>query len=456
MDNLLPTYTSEEEISPRNSLEKTVDEIIDEIQEIEDISTEEIEEIIQSSKNPQNRGKSSTSAHFLDSTKFDKSVFENPSWPSREPSPEPEVFSPERREFPETNEVIGGEDLQGNRDHEEKERSFESSEDNERRNPSNREEILVHSSSTRDNMDEDTYKEKLKPVKLAGIKIEDAIKRLPVENLTEEDLESFEGKLQIIGNKLEAFNDVVGEVLVDLDDDDVNDKIKIADLGARKEKLLSSVLKHEWTIKNRIKEIRHSVPKDQTLEDERKKVEGEKALKLEIKRKSLLQKVAKMTEEIVTIGEASNMNDQKVRECLQSSLKWKEKGEYFLEERDKLLIDGIDVNVDQTQVNQLEGEINKVLEKISKKTEELKIVDEKRALYSLSKAVKENCEYPDMFGGSPGENVYKFISDMTEALTANQVREHDKIKTLMKHLKPKPKKGFWANITKHTKKLQKP
>ena len=62
-------------------------------------------------------------------------------------------------------------------------------------------------------------------------------------------------------------------------------------------------------------------------------------------------------------------------------------------------------------------------------------MDTEVLLLSLSRTVKELAVYPEAFGGEKGENVYKFRDKMTEAITANQIREKDKVDVLRKHLR---------------------
>ena len=73
------------------------------------------------------------------------------------------------------------------------------------------------------------------------------------------------------------------------------------------------------------------------------------------------------------------------------------------------------------------------------KITDLKEVDKARGLYSLSKTVKEVAVYPPPFGGAKGEDVYKFKEKFVEAVTANQIRERDKVEVLRKHLKSSAK-----------------
>ena len=80
-------------------------------------------------------------------------------------------------------------------------------------------------------------------------------------------------------------------------------------------------------------------------------------------------------------------------------------------------------------------------ELIQTKITELKAVDSKRGLFSLSKPVKELAVYPEPFNGNAGENVYKFRDKFTKALIANQIREKDRVELLRKYLKGRAKRA---------------
>jgi hypothetical protein len=57
--------------------------------------------------------------------------------------------------------------------------------------------------------------------------------------------------------------------------------------------------------------------------------------------------------------------------------------------------------------------------------------------------------YPENFIGNPGEDVYKFVLEFKEAISADHVRTSDEVKTLLKHLKGDAKK----TVGEHHKKL---
>ena len=95
----------------------------------------------------------------------------------------------------------------------------------------------------------------------------------------------------------------------------------------------------------------------------------------------------------------------------------------------------VGLNIDDESVKETAKVVDDLTDEIKKKLDDLKLIDDERGLFSLNKAVKEVAVYPPAFGGDPSENVYIFLDKMLEALTANQVREKDKVDVLRKHLK---------------------
>ena len=49
--------------------------------------------------------------------------------------------------------------------------------------------------------------------------------------------------------------------------------------------------------------------------------------------------------------------------------------------------------------------------------------------------MKENIVYPPAFSGRTGENVFKFVKDFKDAISSDQVRKSDQVKTLLKYIK---------------------
>ena len=96
--------------------------------------------------------------------------------------------------------------------------------------------------------------------------------------------------------------------------------------------------------------------------------------------------------------------------------------------------DAVGLDIDQVMKDNLADLVNKTMEAVENKVAELKDIDKEKALFSLSKSVKDLAPYPEPFRGKKGEDVYKFKVKFTEAVTANQVPEKHKVDVLRKHL----------------------
>ena len=72
---------------------------------------------------------------------------------------------------------------------------------------------------------------------------------------------------------------------------------------------------------------------------------------------------------------------------------------------------------------------------INSKVDSLYVEDERWGLYSrLENKAKDTFVYPDPFHGILGDNVYKFVKELKEAVIESQVKRSDQGKTLQKYL----------------------
>ena len=187
------------------------------------------------SGNSASRRNSSTDQQFLDQGKPVKVVPKLPTnynWPPKFPSQEPDHFDP----FDSSSinqDFISQEDLE----------VFET--------------VNLDSSST---MEEEDYKLRFRAIKIAESKVKNTKKKFLAENVTDLDVPIYVDRLEKIRNKLEDFEDIVDDLLVDLDAADATDKERIAGLEAAKDTLLQEVLSNETEVKEKIKLLITSQP----------------------------------------------------------------------------------------------------------------------------------------------------------------------------------------------------
>ena len=97
-------------------------------------------------------------------------------------------------------------------------------------------------------MDEETYKTKLRLVKVAEAKVKHEKKMFTADDLTEAHLPVYLDKLQSIKNMLGAFNEAVTDITVDLDEGNATDSQRMRDLGARETSLQDEIKVNEKTV----------------------------------------------------------------------------------------------------------------------------------------------------------------------------------------------------------------
>ena len=298
-------------------------------------------------------------------------------------------------------------------------------------------------------MEEGNFKERMRAVKLAEMKVKNVKKAFTAQNVTDMQLDDFRNRLKQIRDHLDCYNEKVSELLLDLDADNPDDQQRITTLEEGQERLLQEVLQNEKEVEAKVRELLPSKPltraeeneislktKQMNLENEKEqKLQEEKLKKIEVDKNEILHKVATLNTKVSLVKELEKLSDQQVREFLHESKTWETKLEDIRAAKvkmDKELISVGSSGEDDAQVKEAVNEISTLLDD---KIKELKKIDSDRALFSLSKTVKEPAPYPPPFAGVRGENVHKFCAKMVEAITANQIREKDKVDVLKKHLR---------------------
>ena len=170
-------------------------------------------------------------------------------------------------------------------------------------------------------------------------------------------------------------------------------------------------------------------------EEEKKVAKVEKKLRVQVDMEDVSTKASSLIEILSKIDNVSELTDLKVSEALTESKKWENKIEVITASKVKIDKDCIGLDLDQKSKDNLADLVKKAKTAVDTKVTELKDVDSTRALFSLSKSVKEMAPYPKAFEGKKGEDVYKFKQKFMEALAVNQVSEKQKIEVLKKHLR---------------------
>ena len=463
------------------TLEKTVNEIIEGIHSLHNSPTDKEElETFNLSKEVSRRRNTSTNNGILDDpVEVNPIQFPALSWPPRSPSQGSEGFNPfETSSINKGREVTPILDESFDSDVFETEAVDDVQSDPELTNALS-EQILTDdfkhllrpdlrysspdkpvdiSVITTDNqnltmMEEGEFKRKIRVVKAAKLKVKNAKKKFTAENVTDMHLDVYRQELKNIRNNLDSYDDVVTELVLDLNAENNDDQQRITAVGIEQEELLGEVLKNENEVLEKVRGLLSSKPltkaeqeginlKMKQMEidaDKEKNSKIEKTKKIEVDKEDILKRTATLKRELTKVASTKSLLDQEVRELLQDSKRWKNEMKEIDASKVKLKKDLISVGSEAPSEIELESAVKETFDLLEEKIADLKSADSERCLFSLSRTVKELAVYPEAFGGGKGENVYKFRDKMIEAITANQIREKDKVDVLRKHLRKNAK-----------------
>ena len=419
-------------LSPARDVEEIIQNILQSSPEENCVSREKFEREIQ-------RRKTSTDNDFLESSPVENPNKELFQWPPRFPSQEPEDSL-----FLSLDLAKAVEPLIEVR--EEESDVFESSLNLNQNS-------LDQAPAT---MEETAFKARMRAVKLAERKVKDVKKRFNADTLTSIHVPEYRDRLKEIRDKLDAYDDAVSDVIVDLDEDEATDKQRIAALEADQKILLEEVLANEKAVETKVKVLMQSTPltkaEQESLDLKRKQIQMaeqkeedakvEKGQKIEIDIKGFSQRTSNLKEIIEKVKPAKDLSDLEIKSILPEAKKWESKLEDLGASKVKLDKEMVGVKIDITALQKMNDAFDQLSTSIKTKLTDLTSADQERCLFSLTKPVREVAIYPPPFGGTASENVYKFRDKMTEAIQANQIREKDKPDIVRKYLK-----GFAKEVT---------
>ena len=82
-------------------------------------------------------------------------------------------------------------------------------------------------------MDAANYEARYRVIKVAAKKVKDSKKRFVADDVTHMDVDTYESRLREIRDKLDAFDDAVTDLIVDLDENNADDKLKIGSMTSK-------------------------------------------------------------------------------------------------------------------------------------------------------------------------------------------------------------------------------
>ena len=109
-------------------------------------------------------------------------------------------------------------------------------------------------------MEEGNFKERMRAVKLAEMKVKNVKKAFTAQNVTDMQLDDFRNRLKQIRDHLDCYNEKVSELLLHLDADNPDDQQRITTLEEGQERLLQEVLQNEKEVEAKVRELLPSKP----------------------------------------------------------------------------------------------------------------------------------------------------------------------------------------------------
>ena len=298
------TIDSSKEVSP------TVLEIIDDILNSSVTQGEEENLVPAEDANQVIRRNTSTDNNFLASSPVDRDRPVHFNWPPRYPSQEPEDYS--NLYYPPLQPRLVRENI------EVEEEVFEA--------------IVEEQSGT---MDLAEYEARYRVIKLAAKKVQGVKKLFLATDVASIHLHTYESRLKEIREELKVFNGVVDELIVDLDENNADDKVRITSLENYQANLLEEVKTNEREVAEKVKVLMDAQPltkaEVEQLDLQRKKLqlaekkeEEEKILKnkkAEIAIVDLSSKIANLLHVVKEVKAAKDLSDQEIKHILPKAKK---------------------------------------------------------------------------------------------------------------------------------------
>ena len=292
----------------------------------------------------------------------------------------------------------------------------------------------------------DTINARFKEVKKQASNIDILIERFNADTVNILDKDDYKTELKTIFNYLLKMQDKVSN-LQDSLDENVEDQMKINDdVNALFDETKKKVVKNETDVKvQMLKLINDSVSTSvkNTAEVEQKK--------LTLKIKNATTRFKSLKEEVSNLSDVSDMCDNDIRESLAASKEWKKDLKAFQLLKENLDIEMVTVTIEEDFNTEFQTVYDETVDLVTKFMADLTVKDKSLGLFSLAESKSKSIvQYPEPFGGSLGENVFRFIKEFKDALAGDQVRKADEVKYLIKYLKGNAK----TSLGEHHKSLQ--
>ena len=291
-------------------------------------------------------------------------------------------------------------------------------------------------------MDEVTFNEKRKTMVKLVRKAMTA-----VSDYTETDVELYDvesdnvsKRLDQVRNKMLTATDHADDLLGEIEESEDAAGVKefrIRDIEKLKGDAQEKVKENERKVKARAMivkkagDVAAAAPGEGTrAQDVAAELEGKQA-KVRVIQKQVAEKSRSLKKVVTDMTETKDMKELELRETLLESKEWLKKQEE-VQKMDSLEQEAATLKVDVVEQATLFEEMRITVEN---KITEMKRIDKEKGYHSLTHTKpKEGVVYPKPFAGEFGENVFRWIKDMKEAIDSAQIKEDDKVKKMRQYL----------------------
>ena len=309
-------------------------------------------------------------------------------------------------------------------------------------------------------MDENDYKSKLKQAKLYKRQFTTLLSTFTADNVTSIVHKNlYETKLHNIGAKFIEISNWFDSLIVDLEENDENDRKAVIEAIQTEIKLANQ--NNEKLILDKISDLvscqSGSVGSSPSVTDRSdsepinhsyaRKLEESKA-KAGIKKSFIEEKVKSLKQKVRSFKAPVEMTNDEVCYALKESKTWERKFEEIVNEQQKYYEECVPFDDLEDAKEQVRQEIESLQDTITDKISLLAVEDESRGLSCRAEnKSKDTVVFPSVFKGELGENVFKFVEEIKNAIIDSQVKKSDQVKTLLKYLGGEAKKRCGDHYT---------
>ena len=291
-------------------------------------------------------------------------------------------------------------------------------------------ELVEETENAVEEMDSIAIESKLKVLKQLARTIDIYLKRDNEKSVTDHNICNFEGRLKCIFEKLLEMDVAVQDFINQLDSE--RNKETIAAAQKLYDETETKVLKNESNVQKAIADLRKG------SDDEKSKQQVEKVT---LRMKNALSNFTSLNNEITKIPKIEELSETQITDYIHASKDWKKRLEKFQSTKEAIDLEVISTDIDDEDLcTRFKTTFETMSTSVTEKMEQLAKADKILGLYSLNDGKsKKTVEYPKKFHGNKGDDVFKFIKEFEDALSADVVRKSDEIKVLLKYLDGKAK-----------------